>query len=86
MKHLFEVGESYFFRTVTYHYTGRITKINGRFINLEKAAWIADSGRFADAIKNEEFSEVEPYDRAVILNMKMIVDAVKINKLPEVQK
>ena len=86
MKHLFKIGESYFFRTVTYHYTGKITKINGRFLMLENASWIADSGRFADAIKNEEFDEVEPYDRPVILNMEMIVDVCKIKKLPEVQK
>lgn len=67
------VGEKYFFRTVTYHMTGRVKKIIGNILELENAAWIADSGRFMDAIKNGKLNEVEPVGRAY-LNIDTVVD------------
>lgn len=67
------VGEKFFFRTVTYHLTGRVKKVIGNIIELENAAWIADSGRFMQAIKNGELKEVEPVGRAYI-NMQAVTD------------
>ncbi len=60
------VGEKYYFRTVTYHLTGRVKKVIGSILELENAAWIADSGRFMNAIKEGKLSEVEPVGRAYI--------------------
>jgi hypothetical protein len=54
------VGKKLFIRTVTYHLTGRVTKVIGNMLQLEEAAYIADSGRFMQAIKDGELSEVEP--------------------------
>ena len=54
------VGGKYYFRTVTFHLTGEVKKIVGRFVFLKNAAWIADSGRFMGAIKDGTLSEVEP--------------------------
>lgn len=67
------VGEKYFFRTVTYHMTGRVKKVIGSILELENAAWIADSGRFMNAIKEGKLSEVEPVGRAY-LNIQTVVD------------
>jgi len=67
------VGEKFFFRTVTYHLTGRVKKIIGSIIELECAAWIADSGRFNEAIKEGKLNEVEPVGRAFI-NTASLVD------------
>ena len=67
------VGEKYFFRTVTYHMTGIVKKVIGSILELENAAWIADSGRFMNAIKNGELKEVEPVGRAYI-NINTVVD------------
>lgn len=67
------VGEKYFFRTVTYHMTGRVKKVIGSIIELENAAWIADSGRFMNAIKEGKLNEVEPVGRAYI-NIQTVVD------------
>lgn len=67
------VGEKYFFRTVTYHMTGRVKKIIGNIVELENAAWIADSGRFMNAIKEGKLNEVEPVGRA-FLNIQTVVD------------
>ena len=43
------------------------------FFHLVDAAWIADSGRFMDAIKKGELNEVEPVGEAMI-NINSIVD------------
>jgi hypothetical protein len=67
------VGKKYFFRTVTYHLTGRVTGCFGSILELEDAAWIADSGRFMDAIKGGKLNEVEPVGRAYI-NLSSVTD------------
>ena len=79
------VGEKYYFRTITYHLTGRVTKVIGSFLELENAAWIADSGRFMNAIKEGKLSEVEPVGRAYV-NMNAVTDMFPWkHKLPEKQ-
>lgn len=79
------VGEKFFFRTVTYHMTGRVKKIIGSIVELENAAWIADSGRFMNAIKEGKLNEVEPVGRAY-LNINTVVDFFPWkHKLPEQQ-
>lgn len=60
------IGEKFFFRTVTYHMTGRVKRLIGSIIELENAAWIADSGRFMNCIKEGKLNEVEPVGRAYI--------------------
>lgn len=84
-----EVGSAYFIRTVTHHYTGRLTKVTPTELVIEDAAWIADDGRFADFLKSGEASEVEPYPDGVkvIIGRSGILDAVKWTaKLPREQK
>lgn len=67
------VGQKLFIRTVTYHMTGKVVKRMGAFVQLEDAAWIADSGQFSDAIKNGDLSEVEPVGTAWV-NLSSVVD------------
>jgi len=84
----FKIGVSYFFRTVTYHLTGRVKEVIGKFLVLEDAAWIADSGRFNEFIKGTPSStlEVEPfYDHDVYLNIDSIVDATQQKLFTEVK-
>ena len=80
------VGEKYFFRTVTYHLTGRVKKVLGHgILELENAAWIADSGRFMQAIKKGDLKEVEPVGRAYI-NINSVTDFFPWkHRLPEKQ-
>lgn len=54
-------GENVFVRTVTHYYTGRLASCEGGWLHLEFAAWVADTGRFADALKSGVLEEVEPY-------------------------
>jgi hypothetical protein len=81
-----KVGEKYLFRTVTMIYTGQVKAINNNEILLEKAAWIADTGRFADSLKSCKFNEVEPYHNDVIIFKTSFLDVTKIDSLPKEQK
>jgi len=80
------IGKKFFFRTVTYHLTGKVEKRIGKFLELSKAAWIADSGRFMDAIKSGKLNEVEPVGQAWV-NLESVTDFFPWNhKLPKDQK
>lgn len=81
------VGEQYFIRTVTNYLTGRLTAVYPNEIVLESAAWIADTGRFSDALKNSSVSECEPFINPVIVNRGSVIDAtIWSGKLPTEQK
>lgn len=82
----FERGTNYLIRTVTMTVTGRLTHIDDHELVLEDAAWIADTGRFADALKSSEFYEVEPFKYPAIVGRGAIVDATMIDTLPTEQK
>lgn len=72
----FEVGKKYLIRTVTMVDVGRVTKIIGKFIVLEDASWIADTGRFNECLcKSDVFNEVEPFTHSLFINTQSIIDA-----------
>lgn len=80
------IGEKYYFRTITYHLTGRVIRKVGDFLELEDAAWIASSGRFMQAIKNGVLDEVEPVGSAFV-NISATTDFFPWNhELPMEQK
>lgn len=80
------IGECWFIRTVTYHLVGKVTKRIGHFIEMKDASWVADSGRFMNAIKDGELKEVEPVGRTII-NLDAITDMFPwSHKLPKDQK
>lgn len=74
----FVVGKKYFIRTVTYHAVIEIKRIVGQFIE-GKYAWIADSGRFMDAIDKGELNEVEPVSVDGGININSITDYFEWN-------
>ena len=84
VSHPWEVGKNYFIRTVTHHLTGKLVQVFPTELVLMDAAWIADDGKFSEAIKTETFSEVEPFpdDRQVIVGRASLIDATEIEKLP----
>jgi hypothetical protein len=87
--HPWQIGKPYFIRTVTHHYTGRLVAVYSNELVLEECAWIADDGRFAQAVDKGEYSEVEPYPKGsrVIIGRSVIEDALVINhELPQSQK
>ncbi|MCP5056890.1 MAG: hypothetical protein GY937_09220 [bacterium] len=79
------VGKSFFFRTVTYHQVGRVVKVVGNLVQLEEASWVADSGRFMQAIKEGKLNEVEPVG-SMFVSMAAVVDICPWNHpLPKEQ-
>lgn len=81
------VGTNYLIRTVTMIDSGRLVWVGEHELVLEDAAWIADTGRFADAVAKGEFSEVEPFPAGrVIIGRGGIIDAVTIPALPRTRK
>lgn len=78
------LGKSIFIRTVTYHYTGLLKEINKSSIVLEKACWIPDDGRFNQFLKDpvNNVSEVEPFEKEVLLMKAVIIDVTEIPNLP----
>ena len=80
------VGKKLFIRTVTYHAVGKVEKIIGNFLELSGASWVADSGRFSNAIKNGTLEEVEPIG-TYFVNAQTIVDFIPwVHDLPTEQK
>ena len=81
--HSLQVGKSYLIRTVTMHYTGRLVSVTDTDIVLEEAAWIADTGRYSEALQSGSLSEVEPYPNRVVVSRAVIVDAAEwVHALP----
>lgn len=83
-----EIGANYLIRTVTMIDTGRLVGVTQQELILEDAAWIADTGRFSDAVKSANFNEVEPFpDGRVIIGRGSVIDAIKLSgTLPRSKK
>lgn len=87
--HPYTLGRSYFIRTVTHHLTGRLVKVTSKELVLQEAAWIADDGRFHDALKTGKLNEIEPYPQEsdVIVGRGALIDCVEWkHPLPKEQK
>jgi|DEB0MinimDraft_6_1074348.scaffolds.fasta_scaffold62549_3 hypothetical protein len=83
----FEIGEGYLIRTVTHIWHGAVSEVQDGFLTLKDAAWIADTGRFHDALKDPtNFNEVEPAINPVIINIGSIIDATKLQSIKHLQK
>lgn len=83
---VFKVGCAVFVRTVTYHLLGRVNSVADGFVELKEASWIADSGRFHQAITTGVLAEVEPVG-IVYVAIASIVDVFPwVHDLPAKQK
>lgn len=81
------IGKAVLVRLVTHYYTGRVVKLTASEIVLCDAAWIADTGRWADALTKGTLNEVEPFPGLVTLNRGALVDATEWkHPLPRTQK
>lgn len=79
-------GKNVFVRTVTHYYTGRLESA-GPYLHLQEAAWIADTGRFADALATGKFSEVEPYPADCWVASGAVIDVSEWpHQLPRTQR
>lgn len=84
-----QVGNKVFIRAVTNYVTGKVIEVCKDEIVLVDAAWIADTGRFSNALKSGAslFNEIEPYPLPVTIGRGAIVDATHWpHDLPREQK
>jgi len=79
-------GAKVLIRTVTSYFAGVVSEVDDHFIALAHASWVADTGRFSDALKSGSFTEVEMYDRAVIVAVAAVVDVTTLPEVPAKQK
>jgi hypothetical protein len=87
MSKVFAIGKKVFIRTVTMAQVGEIKDVEGSFVCLGTASWVADTGRFHDALLKGDFSEVEPFVGDVWVNTEAIIDMAEWkHELPTKQK
>ncbi len=83
----YKIGENYLVRTVTMIQLGKLESVHDSEIVLSSASWIADTGRFYDALKTGKLNEVEPFTNDVIIGRGAIVDmTIWTHNLPKDQK
>ena len=81
------VGTKKLIRTVTYFILGEIVEVEGSFVKVDKASWVADTGRLGEAIKRGELNEVEFVGDGVIVNLESAVDILPwAHELPTATK
>ena len=82
------LGHKVFIRTVTAHHTGLLVDVTAHDLVLESAAWIADDGRFTQALADGTLNEVEPFPAGrVYVNRGAVVDLCEwAHELPTGQK
>ena len=83
----FKIGENYFIRTVTWTLVGKLKALYKNELVLSDASWIADVGRFNEALANSlekiSDSEIEPFQDDCIIGRLSIVDcSIYRHKLP----
>lgn len=77
-----EIGKKYFIRTVTMYLTGELISVSEKELVLKDGAWIADSGRFNEALIDiNNCKEVEPFQNPVIVGRGSIIDATAISNI-----
>jgi hypothetical protein len=84
----FQIGQCYLIQLVTTYWSGRVIAGDDKWLLLEDAAWVAETGRYTQALASGSFSEVEivPSGVAKIIARHAICDATPIATLPREQK
>jgi hypothetical protein len=79
-------GKNVLIQTVTFFYTGEVVEETTKYFKLTKAAWIADTGRFSQALEKSVFDEVEPFPKPVYVMKSAIIAMTEIDTLLREQK
>lgn len=89
--HPYQIGQNYLIRLVTTFYVGSLQAVYDDVLVLSQASWVADTGRFHNALKSglesESDSEYEPFVHDVIISRGALIDATVYDfPLPTTQK
>jgi hypothetical protein len=83
------LNKNYFIRTVTHHLVGTLIEVTPKELWLKDVSWIADDGRFMQALRGGNLNEVEPFPDGfeVPVGRGALIDAcIWIHPLPREQK
>ena len=70
------LGKQYLIRTATMTHCGFLVGVYPNELVLEEDAWVADTGRFNEALRTGKLEEVEPFpDGPVIVGRNSVIDA-----------
>ena len=87
--HPYTIGDNWFIRTVTHHLVGEIKSVGKQEIVLRGGTvmWVADDGRFTEAISKSVFAETEVYGvNDVIVGRGSVIDATRISEKAQVKQ
>ena len=77
-EHPYIIGKIYLVRTATYATCGRLKAVFPGELVFSDAAWVADTGRFTQAVASGVFAEVEPVTTGdIIVSRGGIIDVVE---------
>jgi hypothetical protein len=68
---MFNVGENIFLRKITMIITGHVVAVHDTYVELDHAAWVADTGRYTQAVATGKFHEVEVYPADLIIKVPL---------------
>lgn len=73
----YKQDENYLIRTVTHYQLGKLFDLNQNEIILAEASWVADTGRFSEALAKgpDALEEVEYIGSFVLINRSAVIDA-----------
>lgn len=81
------IGKNVFIRTVTHYHVGRLVSADKKFLRLADASWVADTGRFNEALANGRLNEVERFRDDVYVSVGAVIDVTEwAHTLPTANK
>lgn len=84
---VWDLGKNYLIRTVTMIQLGTLKRITDKELVLSDACWVADTGRFNEALEKGTLKEVEMFQTDVIVGRGSIIDATEwLTALPKKTK
>lgn len=63
--HPYQIGQNYYFLTLTFHYTGKLLRVLEKELVITDAAFIPESARWSETIAKGTLNEVEPFPDGV---------------------
>ena len=73
--HSFKISTCYLVRTVTFHFIGKVVGITDLNLVLDDVCWLADSGKFSNALLTGKIAECESVPDGHMVMLGGIIDA-----------
>lgn len=68
------IGQQVIIRTVTHYHVGLVVGATRGFVTLEQASWVADTGRWGEALATGRLNETELFPSPVLVSLSAVID------------